>query len=170
MSKLGRKFRDPSSEGEAKLPFIPRTQGRSGQMPRLVAFLDRLDAEAERRMQVHEFEEICLTMLRLEGCTEPQALDAIKVDKAAVGVEAFEGRAVDLFRWRHRLTTGEWAIDPAVFDHSLDVKPRMVINDSIRWAAMQANGLEMRTNIWHVASEQAMTLPISDAYFDTSRQ
>ncbi|MDB5182379.1 MAG: hypothetical protein JWO47_163 [Candidatus Saccharibacteria bacterium] len=104
-----------------------------------VAFLDRVDAAAERRMQVQEFREIRLGMLMTSGISEFSALEMVRTEEH-LDREVFEGKAVDLFAYRRRLTAsgqggGDVPISPETFQHSLNTNPQAVLENAEIWAS-----------------------------------
>lgn len=135
-----------SNEIAGSIQDAPNTETSKSWIQRFGTFVDRLDKKADTILQVSEYQEIRISILMAEGLSEYEAISAVNAERKS-NAEDFEVRAVSLYAYKERLTTGEGAISVEMFNHSLYAEPKNVLQDAERWRAVHVGGLALDTLI-----------------------
>lgn len=140
-----------STVSKQELPSTIKTPLRV----RFEAWLDRSNQELDRKMRVQEYGEILISLFMNENKASGfHATEYVRNVKHADRDE-FERRALDLFAYQERLTTGDGALSFETFQHNLysndPAVVRGVLAGAEQWSAVRDAHNAAEANLTHPA-------------------
>ena len=147
-----------STEKHGGLSDTSGNKPRRSWMGIISKFLDESGAKADKIIQTQQYASIRQHALQQGGLSTREAWQAMDQERIH-DVESFVGKAVDLFAYRTRITTGDGAISDKAFASALYNTPQAVLDDSQVWADIFARR-EAATADW------AHTVEIPDSYLN----